>query len=552
MYLIMEEVISTIQHIIQHYGKDVLLEQRFLNIFYDLYPIRMDKGTYSLLSNIVKKGHLRQILKIKKKNLQKEVDSISSSLIKDGHNENNVHDLLYAIIIGADVVSEQEYLEVFNGQKSPNHPNSFKNWDIRHIGFNIIQYGLLLIFFTVASSIPYLYICSLNHVWPFLIITIIIAFIGATLVAYELTEKKCSSLLKGCCLGLIICLSTLLVIFPPLTVLYQECGLFYYWNSIYFASLADNTWLLTLLYAIAAGVLFLIRGLSLIGEVFKDKQQSNNYKLKFSIGAIMSFFCYALCMYTSATKPYYQKKAEFDLYNIKSKELKKNRQNNSKQLSFCGIKLGDNLENCLSIVRSKMGDFSSLGKETTPFLFNSEVIVIDTIDYAVVADSIIEAQTLWDNQKVKLNLYFNKGANFAIKITEIEQNPLPLFISKYGQPEYQIPKLDYDETLRCKIKNNQFLYDGEYKFRCEDSDYRWTFKNSIISIKYLGEDSHSSCILYVNRNCEKLYSEYKLHSKQLEQERIRQEKIEEVREYKEQQHEAAIKKNNHKKALNEI
>lgn len=46
----MEEVLKTIQHITQRYGKDVLLEKRFLNIFNDLYPDRMDKEVHALLS----------------------------------------------------------------------------------------------------------------------------------------------------------------------------------------------------------------------------------------------------------------------------------------------------------------------------------------------------------------------------------------------------------------------------------------------------------------------------------------------------------------------
>lgn len=68
----MEEVINTIQHIIQLYGKDVLLEKRFLNIFNDLYPNRMDREDFSLLGDIVKRGYLKQILKIKKEILKRK------------------------------------------------------------------------------------------------------------------------------------------------------------------------------------------------------------------------------------------------------------------------------------------------------------------------------------------------------------------------------------------------------------------------------------------------------------------------------------------------
>lgn len=86
----MEEVLKTIQHITQRYGKDVWLEKRFLNIFNDLYPNRMDKEVHALLSRMYEKGYLKQILKARKRSLKKDVTFISNSLVKDGHAEKDV------------------------------------------------------------------------------------------------------------------------------------------------------------------------------------------------------------------------------------------------------------------------------------------------------------------------------------------------------------------------------------------------------------------------------------------------------------------------------
>lgn len=65
----MEAIIKTIQQITQQYGKEILLEKRFLNIFNDLYPNRMDKETHALLSCMYEKGYLKQILHTKKRNM---------------------------------------------------------------------------------------------------------------------------------------------------------------------------------------------------------------------------------------------------------------------------------------------------------------------------------------------------------------------------------------------------------------------------------------------------------------------------------------------------
>ena len=551
----MEEVINTIQHIIQQYGKDVLLEKRFLNIFNDLYPIRMDREVFSLLSDIVKRGYLKQILKIKKRNLKKEMDSISSSLIRDGHAEKNVRHILCAIIVGVGIATEQDYWETLKGQTCPKQPSSSIDLNFHMIGLNIIPYVCLFLFLAVAVSIPYLYICSLSYLWPFWAITIVISFCGiATIVYYTLIEKKWTSFQKGCFRGLMICLSILLIVFPMLTFGYKECGLFYYWSSNYSGYQTDAS-SLTTMYSAVAGMLFLKSCFLSTEGSLKNKKQSKKYKTV--LGFISAIFCYTICTYTIIAMPYYQKKSEFDSYNIKSKELKQNRQNISKSLSFCGIQLGDEFGRCLSIVRANMNaiEFES-GNEATA--------VIDTTDYSLIVDSVITAKTFWDNQNVIVSLYFNKGINMAIKITGLTQNPLPLFISKYGRPEYFIPRLDYDETLTSKVDNNQFLYKGydytSYRYYLGDyiyfDDYRWTFKNSIISIRYLGDDSYSSYILYLNRNCEKLYSEYKQYSEKLEQEKRRQDKVKEIRKYQQQQRKAAIEKKreekNHRKAFNEI
>lgn len=555
----MEEIINTIQHIIQQYGKDVLLEKRFLNIFNDLYPVRMDREDFSLLSDIVKRGYSKQILKIKKRNLKKEVDSISSSLQRDGHAEKNVRNLLCAIIVGVGITTEQDYWGALKGQTYPKQPSPSINLNYHVIGLNIVRYVCLFIFLAVVVSIPYMYICSLCFLWPFWAITIVISFCGiATFVYYKLIDKKWVIFQKGCFRGLMICLSILLIVFPMLAFAYNECGLFYYWNSNY-SEYQTVAWPLTMVYSVVAGMLFLKSCFLSTEESLKNKNQRKRCNYKTVMGIAFAIFCYAICTYLIIAIPYYQKKSEFDSYNVKSKELKQNRQNISKSLSFCGIQLGDEFGRCLSIVRANMNAIEFESRKETSYL--SEIsAVIDTTDYSLIVDSVIKAQTSWDNQNVKVNLYFNKGINVAIKITECAQNPLPLFISKYGRPEYFIPKLDYDETLTSKIDNNQFQYKGynnsPLRYGINEKDYRWTFRNSIISIKYFDDDAYNSYILYLNRNCEKIYLEYKQHSEKLEREKRHQEKIKEIRENQQQQHKAAIEKkreeNNHKKAFNEI
>lgn len=164
----MEEVLKTIQHITQRYGKDVLLEKRFLYIFNDLYPDRMDKEVHALLSCMYEKGYLKQILKARKRSLKKDVTFISNSLVKDGHAEKDVQQLLRAIIVGIGVATKQEYSDILNGGAT--------NSKSSNVALTITRYALLVLLMAVVIAMPYLYIRSLSILWPIFPITIIIAF----------------------------------------------------------------------------------------------------------------------------------------------------------------------------------------------------------------------------------------------------------------------------------------------------------------------------------------------------------------------------------------
>lgn len=206
-----------------------------------------------------------------------------------------------------------------------------------------------------------------------------------------------------------------------------------------------------------------------------------------------------------------------------------------------------------------MNDIHFMSRNDARFsldFFDYDLLVDDT-DYFLIVDSLVTARASWDNQNVRVYVYFTNGINMAIKVMSLDKNPLPMFISKYGRPEFFIPKLKRNETLAIKTENNQFLFpqkDDPPSYINDKNDCRWTFKNSIISIKEFGDTSPS--ILYFNRSCEKIYADYQRHIEKIEEEKRRKEEIRINREYQRQQRKAAIEKkrveDNHKRAINEI
>ena len=513
----MEEVLKTIQHITQRYGKDVLLEKRFLNIFNDLYPNRMDKEVHALLSCMYEKGYLKQILKAKKRSLKKEVTLISNSLVKDGHAEKDVQQLLRAIIVGIGVATKQEYSDILNGGDTHKQSHSSIGSTFSNIVKTITHYALLFLLLAMISAIPYLYILSLCILKQFLTIAINIAFcIVSAIISNKIINKSIrtwSPFQKGCLYGLIFCLFVPLTLFPLLTYIYKGSGLFYYWCSNYAENLTDEGAMEGVLVMMGSLTFGIIVFLIYLGFEINDNEQGEAYKHKIKRGIVSAIICYANCICATIAIPYFQKKAEFGAYNIKSKELKQNRQKVNKSLSFNGIQLGDSFEKCLSVARIKSNDIKLMsGKEGAKLRYSDYYVgidntdnplIIDNTDYSLIVDSVITAKTSWDNQYVDIYIYFNKGVNVAIKVTNYK-DPIPLYIKRYGKPEDIIPKLDYDETLRSKVENNQFLYKGDGYLSC-----KWTFKNSII---FINKDTQD--ILYFNRNCEKIYAEHELSNMQ--------------------------------------
>ena len=512
MHLIMEAIIKTIQQITQQYGKEILLEKRFLNIFNDLYPNRMDKETHALLSCMYEKGYLKQILHTKKRNIKKEIALISNSLVKDGHAQKDVQQLVYALIVGAGVATKQEYSDILNGEDAYKQPYSSIGSIFSKIVKTITHYALLFLLLVVVSSIPYLYILSLCTLKLYLTITINIAFsIISAIISIKIINKPkrtWSSFQKGCMYGLIFCLFVPLTLFPLLADIYNRSGLFYYWCSNYTENLTGGSYLTLSNFVLCLFLLALLFSLGCDTCDTIDNVQNEACRHKITRGIISSIICYAICICATIAIPYFQKKAEFEAYNIKSKELKQNRQKVYKFLSFNGIQLGDSFEKCLSVARKLMSgkegarlrysDYYVVGIDNT-----DNPLIIDNTDYSLIVDSVITTQTSWDNQNVNIYIYFNKGVNVAIKVTNY-QDPIPLYIKRYGKPEDIIPKLDYDETLRSKVENNQFLYKGNGYLSC-----KWTFKNSII---FINKDTQD--ILYFNRNCEKIYAEHELSNMQ--------------------------------------
>lgn len=510
MHLIMEAIIKTIQQITQQYGKEILLEKRFLNIFNDLYPNRMDKETHALLSCMYEKGYLKQILHTKKRNIKKEIALISNSLVKDGHAQKDVQQLLRAIIVGIGVATKQEYTDILNGGDTHKQPHSSIGSTFSNIVKTITHYALLFLLLAMISAIPYLYILSLCILKQYLAIAINSVFCSvSTIISLMIINKSIrtwSPFQKGCLYGLIFCLFVPLTLFPLLTYIYKGSGLFYYWCSNYAENLTDDFDFVLVMINLTLCIWEFLMYLGLGCEI-NDNEQDEAYKHKRTRGIVSAIICYAICICATIAIPYFQKKAEFEAYNIKSKELKQNRQKVNKSLSFNGIQLGDSFEKCLSVARKLMSGIEGTRLRYSDYYVGIDntdnPLIIDNTDYSLIVDSVITTKTSWDNQNVNIYIYFNKGVNVAIKVTNY-QDPIPLYIKRYGKPEDIIPKLDYDETLRSKVENNQFLYKGNGYLSC-----KWTFKNSII---FINKDTQD--ILYFNRNCEKIYAEHELSNMQ--------------------------------------
>lgn len=607
-----EGLIKATEQIVAKFGRNVLAEERFVNILQDLYKDRDNPAVFRIIKTMINERMSSELESINKVNVSSIVAKLGMSLSqKYGYDKNLVEGILFSLAIGYGSISRSQYnaLSALNNKPTKKQvlPPSQNNYQNKHnpsknttnprkkikIDGNIIKYSLILIWGMLGLTISpllYLYIIAENQgicligsigIAVLHIFTLVpVSTIGAN--PYKSNPKTYPSI-AGAMYGLIICGITFWIVFP---VLFG----FEFVLDIWGLRIKDSfPWITTVIANLfCAGILNAgLEGIERISGIPTNNKNNTffvNYQLFKSIpfkkGFIIVVSYFLLIGFIAIIAPtvselidkykIYRINNYIDEVNIQKISLKREREKEQRNLSFAQFSLDESYAETVS----KIGKGNEFEIEN-PSTYN-ESLLIHEDNYISIIDSIITLKTQWNNETITLELFFVKDILSALRYSPLQtkgDSIISIYTSKYGEPEYKLNKYKYtkDEYTRSlPVEEISYTIEGDYikssrsldKDKLYPNSYYWTYKNSLIKIDYEKSVSSyyydyckSATITYFSRRLEPILKRKKEIEDAIQKEidKKRNDSIKRVREAerrKQQEEERRIKEQKRQEELN--
>lgn len=500
--------------IVSKFGKGIVYEERFVNILSDLYPSRDNPAIVRVIKTITHEDQLKNVLNSDVKNIEHEIASTVSVLKKKyGYDQTLIEDILFSLAVGCDTISQDQYNVLKGLQKSPSpqkttpasnpQPNIQSNVsNQKSITDDLPLSQLVLLIWGMSGLLvsPPIYaylICELKW-WPlstsftiatlhFFTILPVSAFLDTN---SSRKAKRTHKFTQGGFCALFISAIIFWVVFP---ILFGFEDVQAYWGFSpnkegfpWLVTIMVNVFCAMILYAaLKEGVTnFSVKQHGGTSAKFQELYSSRIFKDGFI--TVTAIFLLAGLLYYSAPiiKENNHKKEiktyneQIEVINQHSDSIRRDRCRTERELSFAQFKLGDPFSTCISNIKS--GDKYSAHEKT-----DYTHIKVNDVDYKDIVNNTIHLETDWDNKRVNIDMFFSNNKLFALQFTLPTTNHYSLFesyISKYGEPECRLKKIDTSEFE--KIIHNFSLID-QYLI---SEHFFWTYKNSMLQIDYCKPD----------------------------------------------------------------
>ena len=508
-------LIDATKTIVATYGKDILTENRFVNILADMYPDRDNPAVFRIIRTLVNEGYCSDLLLCNKDSIQAFVTK--SSLVlnqKNGYDKNLVDSILYSLAVGCCVISPQDINKPVStpAPSKPNKPQKAPQQPPKptqqppnkkqktHISFKEIGFILLALLGLLVGTV---FICLyLNNVWwlfgSFFAIAILYGFtILQSLVYFENNGSNKSY-------GIVSAIVIMSVVINLSALFIDNIHSFMEYYSLY---RPESYTFISVIFDFVI-CLCLISVLSLRKINIHDKDYKRGFWTTFIILVIIYQFVVFL--------PFYHR-----LYmKCRNSVVSYSRSSEIIDLSFQNVKIGDTVSEY-----TKLG-FVNQGDSILSSFKESDNLSVKNHVYSEFVDSIYLNKSEWNNTPVNVYLYSFRDTIHAIHIIidDIYSSPVSLvsiYESKYGKPE---------------IEKNIMFKDNFMS----DPKFYWQFKNGLIRIKsnskgfLLYDNRYDSEILYVDNRFEELYQQKisLMKQKELKEEMLKMEREKKAKEEK--------------------
>ena len=563
----MNDVINIVNQIVSKYGNKIITEDRFVNIFNDLYPSRNNPSYANILKSIIRDGYSTSLLSCTKQNIKIKIEDYSTRLsTKYGFDKTVVSTLLYSLSIGSNVITYSDYKDILEqkkqkakrkpGPNNPNKPGPSPNQSLHSKTGKYLLF-LLLGYIGVYVSPFIMMLYHTGHSYLFFVI-VILAFLHSLTIlpcGVGLYKLRPNSLFGGMFCGIMLSLAVYLLIGPH----EYDCELLDFWGLEHkYDSPFFITGLLLIflafIYLACAGVGAEVAGIDtspfyegLMDSFVQGIHYSGGFEwlkpffqslsnLKYVLGLILSIMIILAGGFIIHNIP-----PIYSYCNNIYIETVYNRNNQTESLSFADFKLGDKIDNCLAFI-SRSKDYHVLMDDGIYDHRNnmSRTLLVKGRDYSSFVDSVCSVKTEWDNDSIVINLFSHDRKVFAIElvIDNSIHNLREIYTNKYG---------------RCEVYYNHKKNPSSPYYFSFHNKYFWTYSNCVIQ---LSNWTHGDNVIYIDRKFDSLVDrQIEEAEKVKEAEQLRQQELERKAEEKELRRlmeEKTKREQNHKRSINKI
>lgn len=517
-------LIKATEQIVAQFGKDVLTEERFVNILHDLYPDRDNPAIYIIVKSIVNDGISTELLNTKKRKVEAFLSKSSAILAKKyGYDKQLVEGVIYSIAVGCKKMQHLQTKVPKPAKQKTSKTNLFKQLSkiITSLSWSRLYdpFYLAIAFFGLFIA-PVVYLLAITGTWwpSFtLFLILIIQAILFTISYNKLIKHKPLPGIGGSFSAIILC-AVIFFAFAPFHADDNSTK-----EVIYFLGISYNHDMAFPIVSLAISMFYL--GFVNVGGIIAgydltlifDNLDNTNLFRKTKINKLLSdkqfmkgFILSGLFIWLVGAFIMYLPTIDSWRIDINNSLLRHNRGTEYRQLSFAGFMVGSDLDSCVQMANSSSEYYKLSGEES----INYNIGILESEDeYSALFDSTIYIRTKWYSDSVYVALCSLKGKIMAIDVSTggfNQDSILTLFSSKYGKPEYERTK-------------DEVLYKYYYMY---DESWQWTFQNGIIKvipghIRYLDRQLET---IAAQRNKEEEQEELKKQIRQQKEEQKEKEK----------------------------
>lgn len=525
--MLYQNLIDATHSIVAQFGKNIVHEERFVNILSDLYPERDNTAIFRIIKSAIQDDLLTSILSSNAKNIENQVATNTSALVKQyGYDHSLVESILYSLAIGYDTISIAQYNALIalrnkpskkhvlppsqnnnQNKQKPTRNNTKPSKKIKIDG-TIIKYVLLLVWGILGLTIsPLLYIygvgksdglCFAGTFYVAILHLFTLVPIGVAVYGHSTTSNsKTYPSLAGAIYGLMICAITFWVVFP---VLFG----FQFILDIWDLSIKEPFPWITTIFAnlFCAGILgSYLEDIEHLSGIPSNKTKRSLFELKsfrkgfiiiVSYFLLVGFFALMAPTLVETVNKYkvYKVNKYIDEVNNQKATLRSQREKEDRKLGFAQYSLDDSFLETIAKIGNN--DFTVELPSA-----DSESLFIYDDDFITIVDSIISLNTQWNNESIQLELFFVKEKLSALRYSPLEtkgDSIISIYTAKYGEPEYELKKYvyyknEYPKYMPAENSDEKIIvYTGNLdRDKLYPDSYYWTYKNSLIKIDYEGK-----------------------------------------------------------------